>query len=116
MCVFLKSLYTHQRNSVEAGGDGWVHHSECEYTGRDYNQLLHWGLIETQRDSSGAKRTSGFWKVTELGTQFLIGEAKVHKSILSYNGTSHIDTESELISFEDAFGEKFVYKDLMEGV
>ena len=116
MCVFLQSLYINQQNSIEAGGDGWVHHSDCEYTGRDYNQLLHWGLIATQKDSTGAKKTTGYWKVTELGVGFLTGEATVHKSILSYNGSSTIDTDSEQISFEEAFGQKFNYEELMEGV
>ena len=100
-----------------AGGKGWIHHKELTYTGRDYTLTQYWGLAETGKaepDENGAqkKRTSGYWRPTELGIKFIRGEVKLPRSIYMYNGETRPDSEASLVSFEDALGEPFVYSEL----
>lgn len=115
MCIFLKSLAKQVNENILNGGVGYVHYSECEFSGRDYNQLAHWGLIDALYCDKTKKRTSGMWTITQYGEDFLSGKVKVRKYILCYNGKTKIDDESELISFEQALGSSFDYKELMKG-
>ena len=116
MCIFLSSLVKKVNENILNGGVGYVHYSECEFSGRDYNQLAHWGLIEALYCDKTKKRTSGMWTITEYGEDFVKGKVKVREYILCYNGRAKVDEESEMISFENALGSTFNYKELMDGM
>lgn len=72
MATFLASLvniyeYTHE----------WVPYSKCKFRGRDYNYITCWGLALTGRDATGKKRTTGLWKPTVKGIDFVHGTISV---------------------------------------
>ena len=117
MMIFLRSLVKLSIGDKVAKGDGWIHHKELTYTGRDYTLTQYWGLTETAKaepDENGSqkKRTSGYWRPTDLGIKFIRGEVKLPRSIFMYNGETREDPDAPLVSFEDALGEPFVYSEL----
>ena len=96
------------------GNDGWIHYKDCEFTSRDYPALAWWGLAITNRDKTKKKRTTGLWKPTELGLDFVCGRAKVYKHLFTYNGdVTRVDDSSVLVSFTDVFDNHFNYEDLI---
>ena len=55
----------------------WVSYRKCKFRGRDYSYLTCWGLAFTGRDVSGKRRTTGLWKPTQKGIDFVQGTIKV---------------------------------------
>lgn len=54
--------------------------------GGDYAKARYWGLIEEregERDDGSGR--AGFWRITELGIEFLLGAARVHRYVWLYN-------------------------------
>jgi len=83
----------------------------------DFAKLKHWGLLEqmpAKRDD-GSKRT-GYWKITERGTQFMRGQIKVEAYVWIYN-EAVITTRPvlELVTIREALKTTFNYQDLMDG-
>ena len=115
MCTFLESLSKQVNENILNGGVGYVHYSECTFSGRDYNQLYHWGLIEPLYCDKTKKRTSGMWTITQYGEDFVSGKVKVREYILCYNGKAKVDEESNFITFEDGLGSPFEFAELMKG-
>ena len=106
---FLFSLVSISRTKPE----GWVHYSDCIYNSRNYPEVAYWGLAHTQRDESKEKKTSGLWKPTRLGIDFINNKVKIPKYVHVYNSKVVKFDDKESISIIDAFGNKFSYEDLM---
>lgn len=94
---------------------GWHHVKAMGYKGGsgDFAKLAYWGLIEERpKDPSvSKKRTSGEWRITEKGTDFVLGTIKVklyahmyNKTVLAYSG--------EEVGITDCVDE-FHYQELM---
>ena len=71
-------------------GDEWFHVNKDVTNHRDFNadygKLEHWGFIERMSENSGPnKKSSGYWRVTPKGHQFVRGEIKVPTPILVLN-------------------------------
>lgn len=115
MAMFLKSLVINSVMEASGGGDGYIHYSKCNYTGRDYTCLQYWGLAETMKDEEGKKKMSGYWKPTSSAFKFIKGETKVSKYVFTLNGDV-LSFAEEKVSFEDALGTPFNYKDMMDSV
>jgi len=75
----------------------------------------HWGLIEAQpgEREDGSNRV-GYWRVTDLGREFALERATVPKYARLY-GNRLLGLHGEPISIQDALGNKFNYRELMEG-
>lgn len=117
--VFMRSLVVQSVKDIKNGGDGWIHHSDLKYTGRDYTMVAHWGLAQTNRmerdeDGKKKKKTTGMWKPTEEGISFVKGSNKVRSHIFMYNGSCREDTEAPFVSIYDALGKTFVFSDLFD--
>jgi len=117
MAIFMRSLVKAYFISMAKGGDGWIHHNDLEYTGRDYTMVAFFGLAKTQRaetDENGKrpKKTTGYWTPTSEGIDFVRGTLAVRKYVYMFNGSCREDTNSAYITFEQALGEKFVFSDL----
>lgn len=86
-------------------------HQACEET-----KGWWWGLLEKQdgQRDDGSKRT-GWWRVTELGRRFSLGQASIPQYARIYNSRV-LGIEGDAITIHDALGEKFNYDDLMAGV
>lgn len=75
-----------------------------------------WGLMEPQpseRDD-GSWRT-GWWRLTDLGREFVVGELKVRRYAHLYN-QQVLGMSGEFWSIRDALGKRFNYDELMKGV
>jgi hypothetical protein len=107
MAVFLISLVREFRLTGQ-----WVHYKKCHFTGRDYSYLLIWGLAMTGEDDSGEKRTSGFWKPTQLGLDFVDGEIEVASHVFLFDNEVQ-GFSPEFVSIREALGNKFNYTELM---
>ena len=78
----------------------------------DYPQLRHWNLIEESSCKIDGKRTSGIWKITDLGLGFLTGNYLVKKYIHTINNKL-IGYSGENIGLKDCLPEDFNYQELM---
>lgn len=93
-------------NLYRKSPSGYLHFSDFCTTlmGGDFTISRHWGLIE--------KKSSGFWRLTELGRSFVRDEAKVKKYVLLFDdqvaGFSGPD-----IGIHDCIGDRFNYIELL---
>ena len=94
--------------------DGWVHHTDCIYQSRNYPEVAYWGLAYTKKDASKDKKTSGFWRPTQLGVDFIKNKIKIPKYVHVYNAKVVRIDDSEKVSIIDSLGSKFNYSDLMK--
>ena len=107
MCRFLVNLVNQYKVK-----NTWIHHSNIDYNARDYPWLAWWGLAETQKDTSLEKKTTGMWRPTLKGIEFVLGETTVSKYVYTYNGAPSAFSK-EKISFKEASKNKFSFKKLI---
>ena len=86
-----------------------VQHKQCT----DYPQLRHWGLIEEDLSSFEGKRTSGNWRLTLLGLNFIIHGAVVPKYIHTINNEL-IGLSGEPVTIKQCLPDNFDYHEMME--
>lgn len=91
----------------------WLHVSRFPRAPRfningDYNYLRHWGLLQPHPE------WTGYWRVTELGHQFVRGEVRVPKRVFLLNN-ERVGASDQTISIWDALGNGFDYTALMTG-
>src|SRR5262245_27752045 len=105
--------------SAILGDDGWVPYAVIApvelQRNREFAKLVHWGLIEPKLvESERGGRTSGIWRPTQRGREFVYMRCKVPRAIRLYNGTflSYVDT-ADLITPAEAIGDYFEYNELM---
>lgn len=83
-----------------------------------FAELRFWGLIEAmpKSEDNTKKKSSGFWKITDKGRQFVEGEIQLHSRILVYNNKFQgYSSKSEPITIRKAFDNEFDYDELMKG-
>jgi len=100
-------------------GHEWAHTSDVikgltgALSGTDATTLLpHWDLIEAKPNDDSKKRTSGFWRPTDKGVDFVHGRITVQKTVIRYNNVRE-GFEGDEITIQDALGDKFNYGELM---
>lgn len=82
----------------------------------DFAKLSIWGLIEEkQKEEDGPGRTSGRWRLTEKGGDFVRGAARVPQYVYLYNDSIKGWSENN-VSISDCLKNKFDYEQLMKGV
>lgn len=82
--------------------------------GGDFAKLVYWGLVQEapkEMEITG-KRTSGFWKITEMGKAFVEDRLKVPEYMHVYNKRL-LRTTGDRVGIRDVLGEGFDYKGLM---
>lgn len=86
-------------------------------TGFDVAFTRHWGLVESEElpDDVESKKTSGRWKLTLGGSQFVRRHSRIPTYVLTYNDKV-LGFEGEGVSISDCLGEKFNYGELMRGI
>ena len=80
--------------------------------GGDLAKMEAWGLVEQQTNHETKKRTSGMWRITPYGRNFVFGLVSVPKYKHFYDGDVY-KTSAEHITIRDALGKKFNYSELM---
>jgi hypothetical protein len=54
------------------------------------------------------------YKMTELGTRFVLGKIKVPRSLWLYNGKV-IEVHKKSVSIQECLGKEYKYEDLLAG-
>jgi hypothetical protein len=83
--------------------------------GTSFSILAWWNLIHERVNTDKDKKTSGFWRVTDLGVDFLHGVARVPKYVYSFNDTIEINAEDPFIPIGEIPWKRFSYEELMRG-
>jgi hypothetical protein len=79
----------------------------------EYAKLAHWGLVEEKPKNDNPKtKTSGYWRLTDLGIKFALGRVSVPKHVFIYNNKNHSVSE-ERTRIDSSLGDKFDYNELM---
>jgi len=106
MCIFLISLYRHTTD--------WVHYTRLRFRGRDYPYIKEWDLADWKPTDTTQKRTSGYWKITPLGREFVERKVRLPSHCWTFYHYSKLDKE-KYVDIVQALGRKFNYENLMEG-
>tara|TARA_R110000772_G_scaffold74129_2_gene161590 strand:+ start:549 stop:1004 length:456 start_codon:yes stop_codon:yes gene_type:complete len=125
-CGQFVKLYKRKFNTVMARslislyqlGGGFHHVKEIikgiSDTGtNDFSKLKYYGFIAEEINVETQKRTSGNWKITQTGIDFVLRNITVHSYVLLYNGKMQ-GFSGEQINIETALGNRFNYAELME--
>ena len=125
MCDQFAKVYTRSLNAKMAAlliqaykkfGAHDFHITELEgasASGGEFARLRYWKLIEEKLNTDDSKRTSGVWRVTMRGFDFVHRLLRVQKYVLLYNGNL-MGFEGDFVTIEDCLQDKFDYKVLME--
>lgn len=94
----------------------WIHSREItknvNITG-DFAKMAYWKLIEEKKKEGGEdKRTSGIWKITERGRQFVRGQIRIPAYVFIYNAKLQ-GFSDDTATIRDCLGKKFSYSELM---
>lgn len=82
--------------------------------GGDWAKLVHWGLIEERPvvRADGA-RHAGYYRITQLGLDFVNDRVLVPKYVFLYNRKKLDRTTDKMVSIDKALGKNFNYAELM---
>lgn len=81
--------------------------------GGDFAKMVHWGLIEQMANIDDTKRSSGYWRPTQSGIDFVYNKIDVPKKVLLYLNEP-VGYSAAHITVREALGTKFNYRELME--
>lgn len=99
--------YTHTSHLIPSGLPG----------SGDFTKLRYWGFIEEKshdRKEHPEKRSSGYWRITPDGLEFVNLRIKAQKYAHVYQGKV-IDFSGDMVSILKCLGDKFNYSELMGG-
>jgi hypothetical protein len=108
MCRSLIAFYRHGDRHQR----GWSRYSDTltqdgiGYHGADYGKLAYWGLLEPDPDRRG------YWRVTELGLEFVRREATVPSHAVIYDSRC-LRVDGDPVEIVTCLGKKFDYWELM---
>lgn len=74
----------------------------------------HWGLIEEESKLRPDGGRGGWWRVTDLGREFVLGQATVPKYAYVYDAHC-LQLDGPLVSIAEALGTPFSYADEVRG-
>ena len=104
-------------NLYNLGGDKEFIHgnifTESKTSGKDFTLAKHWKLIEKSENSDQKKKTSGAWRLTQKGVDFLCFRTSIPKYVYIYNDQP-LGFSEEKINVKECFKEKFDYENLMK--
>ncbi len=87
--------------------------------GGDFQKLVHWGLVEPAEEMregeppKGKGKSEGFWKMTQPGMAFVVGNLSVPKYVRIYNSEFLGFGGDKTVNIKDVKGKDFNYVDLM---
>lgn len=96
------------------GGRRWLHvPTAIGARSREEGKLAYWHLVEESTEPRGDGGRAGWWRVTDLGESFVLGEVRVAKYARIYDGRCLGLDSTETVSIRDALGARFNYDELM---
>jgi len=108
MARFLIWLYKNHQ-----AGHEWVYCREAPFRGGDYAKVGLWDLAVKQGETDAAKRTSGYWRLTVVGEQFVLNRLVVAKYAASFRGQNVGLSVEELNILGALSSGSFNYEELM---
>lgn len=104
-----RSLILMYRNA----GRDWIHiPTQLPARSREEGKLRYWGLAEEAKVEREDGGRAGWWRVTSMGVQFVLGSLVVPKYAHIYDDRL-LRLSGDPITIVDALGEKFDYAELM---
>ena len=82
-------------------------------SGTDFYLLKFWDLIEEKLNDDTEKKASGYWRTTQRGIEFALGELEVMSHVKMYGGKG-LTFDGKLTDIETCLGKKFSYPELMK--
>ena len=105
--------------------DNWIripqymreHHKVGLLTSRDFHWLRIWGLIEPMHGerADGSKKL-GIYRITPLGTAFVLGKVSVRKWKYTYNAQSWETEFTDMLYIYEIEDKDFNYRELMDRI
>lgn len=98
---------------------GWFHINELlerkiASSQLEIPRLQYWRLVEQKENvDDPTKKHTGFWRLTDRGHAFAIGQIYVKKHVYIFNGKC-FGFSSEDTTIQEALGDKFDYEELMK--
>ncbi len=93
--------------------DGFLHVNDfADLSSRSFAKLAHWDLIQSEINEDTDKRTSGMWTIAAKGKRFVEGDEKVPNRAYIFDSSARAFSH-DLVSVQDALGNKFDYEELM---
>lgn len=84
-----------------------------DHSGHDWALLRFWGLIEEiPNEMPSASNSSGMWKITYKGKQFVRNQISIPKRVHLYNN-KFFSFSKETTTIVGALGDKFDYQQLI---
>lgn len=80
--------------------------------GGDFAKLRYWQLVEESDEERPDGGRAGWWRVTQLGDQFVQNKLAVHRYAYVFDGKLR-RLEGPLYSIERCLGKRFNYNELM---
>lgn len=80
--------------------------------GGDFAKLAHWDLLEEKPNTDDSQRTSGYWRPTLRGNDFVYNKVIVPSHVYIFDNHIHGFSETFVTIF-DALGKAFNYAELM---
>lgn len=78
----------------------------------EYPKLKYWGFVEEMPNDDDSKRTSGLWRMTSKGINFVNGITKVPSHVKVYNQLTY-GFVGDYINIKQALRNKYDYYELM---
>jgi hypothetical protein len=103
--------------SVSAGAEnGWVNTRDnvplFMLRSNSIGHLKYWGLVQSRAPDSEKVKTSGVWRATLDGHDFVHNRLSVPSHMFVYNDAV-MRTGLDFVSIEDCFTEEFDYREVM---
>lgn len=109
---FEYNKFTHKNDLIAKAKHPWL---SSALGGGDFSKAALWGLIEEKpKNPSDRGRTSGYWRLTNRGVDFVCGKTQVQSHVRLYNGKVFGFT-GDKVSIIDCLGKRFSYAELMGG-
>jgi hypothetical protein len=117
-CTQTAKIYTYTLNHgmiqclvslARAARGEWVHTPDDAFLSRyrgNLTKLQYWGMVERAAARSENGVGSGYWRITELGSEWLRGVVRVSVKVSVFNGRV-LGTSDDLCTVSDAWGEPF---------
>lgn len=81
---------------------------------REEGKLRYWGLVTEEGTPRTDGGRNGWWRVTEAGERFVLGQATVPKYALVYDGNC-LGLVGDEVRIEDCVKDKFNLRKLLNG-
>ncbi len=81
--------------------------------GGDFGKLAHWDFIKQKKNEDGTKHTSGMWKPTTHGIDFVYDRCTARSYVFLFQNEVE-EWSTKYIGIQDALGESFDYSKLVK--